>query len=50
VFPTIHESNNPIIRFIGGLALPLLVPRVGANHPDDAFAPDNLAVLAQLLN
>lgn len=32
------------------LALALLVARVGANHPDDAFAPDDLAVFTQFLN
>ena len=33
-----------------GSALALLVTRVGANHPDDAFASDDLAVLAQFLD
>src|SRR5208283_3210692 len=34
----------------GCLALPLFVPGVSADHPDNAFAPDNLAILAKLLN
>jgi hypothetical protein len=29
----------------GYLSLPLLVTRIAADNPDDAFAPDNLAVL-----
>jgi hypothetical protein len=33
-----------------GLALPLLVTRVGANHADDAFAANYFAVFAKLLN
>jgi hypothetical protein len=46
------QSNNPKIQESAsfGLALPLFVPRVGANHPNDAFAPDDLAILAQLFN
>jgi hypothetical protein len=28
-------------------ALPLFVAAVGADHPDDAFAPDDLAVFAK---
>ena len=32
------------------LTLPLLVPFVAANHPNDAFAPDDLAVLTQLFD
>src|SRR5262245_31916839 len=32
------------------LALPLLVPRVLADHPHDAVAPDDLAVAAHLLH
>lgn len=35
---------RPLSR--GRLALPLLVPWVDANHPDNAVAPDNLALLA----
>jgi hypothetical protein len=30
--------------------LPLLVPLVAANHPNDAFAPDDLAVFTQLFD
>jgi hypothetical protein len=33
-----------------GSALALLVPRVGADHADDAFAFDDFAILAKLLN
>jgi len=43
--PVFHHSNLPFSS-----ALPLLVPRVGADHPDDAFAPDDFAILTQLLN
>jgi hypothetical protein len=32
------------------LPLPLLVLRVGADHPDDALAVDDLAVVAHLLD
>jgi hypothetical protein len=32
------------------LALALFVARVRANHTDNAFAANNLAVLAKLLN
>ena len=32
------------------LALALFVAGVGANDPDDAFAPDDLAVFAKLFN
>jgi hypothetical protein len=31
-------------------ALPLLVARVSTDHPDDAFAANDLAILAKLLN
>jgi hypothetical protein len=36
--------------FLQSLALPLFVAAVCANDPDDAFAPDNFAVFAKLLN
>jgi hypothetical protein len=32
------------------LALALFVPGVGANHANDAFAPNDFAILAELLN
>jgi hypothetical protein len=32
------------------LALALLVARVGTNHADDAFAANDFAILAKLLN
>ena len=31
-------------------ALPLLMARVGTDHPDDTFAPNDFAILAKLLN
>jgi hypothetical protein len=31
-------------------ALPLFMARVGTDHPDDAFAANNFAILAKLLN
>jgi hypothetical protein len=31
------------------LSLPLLVPRIGADYPHHALAPDNLAIAADLL-
>jgi hypothetical protein len=34
----------------GESALPLLMARVGTNHPDDTLATNNLAILAKLLN
>ena len=36
--------------FLIGSALPLLVTAVGADHPDDAFAADDLAVFAKLFD
>src|ERR671918_1837576 len=49
--------STPAIRAIGatpsfGLpsTLPLLVPRVGADHDHTAVAPDDLALLADLLD
>jgi len=32
------------------LSLPLFVPGIGANHPDDAFAADNFAIFAELFD
>jgi hypothetical protein len=32
------------------LALPLFVPGIGADDPDDAAAPDDLAMLAKFLD
>jgi hypothetical protein len=37
-------------RYEIGSALPLFVTAVGANHPDDAFAADDLAVFAKLFD
>jgi hypothetical protein len=34
----------------GESALPLLMAGVGTDHPDDAFAANNFAILAKLLN
>jgi hypothetical protein len=31
-------------------ALALFVPGVGADHPDDALAPDDFAIFTQFLN
>jgi hypothetical protein len=45
--PLIQPTINPIFFM---LALPLLVPGVGADHTDDAFAANNLAILAKLLH
>jgi hypothetical protein len=33
-----------------GSTLPLFMAGIGANHTDDAFAFDNLAILAKLFN
>jgi hypothetical protein len=34
----------------GESTLPLFVAGVGTDHPDDAFAANNFAILAKLLN
>jgi hypothetical protein len=34
----------------GESALPLLMAGVGTDHPDDAFAANDLTILAKLLN
>jgi hypothetical protein len=44
--PFIQQSINPICM----LALTLLVAGVGADHTDNAFAANNFAILAKLLN
>jgi hypothetical protein len=38
------------MRAILRLTLPLFVTRIGADHPDDALAPDDLAMLAKLFD
>jgi hypothetical protein len=38
------------MRAINKLSLPLLVAFVAANHPDDAFAPDDFAVFAEFFD
>jgi hypothetical protein len=43
-FDTSHRLSFP------GLALPLLVPRVRADHPDPAAPADDLAPIADLLH
>jgi hypothetical protein len=43
--PLLRHSITPISS-----ALPLLVTAVGANDPDNAFAPDDFAILAKLLH
>ena len=54
-------TSTPMIRAIYSLnrlneldgwrsALPLLVARVGTDHANDAFAANDLAILAKLLN
>jgi hypothetical protein len=50
--PAIQHSDSFqffMVRFIL-LALALLVPGVGADHTDNAFALDNLAILAKLFD
>jgi hypothetical protein len=52
--PAIQHSDTLLfqffmLRFIL-LALALLVPGVGADHTDNAFALDNLAILAKLFD
>ena len=44
--PSVQPSINPVRM----LALPLFVSRVGADHTDNAFAANDLAVLAKLFD
>jgi hypothetical protein len=39
-----------LLEFLAPLPLPLLVLGIGADHPNDAFAVDDLAFVAHLLN
>src|SRR5829696_6714483 len=43
ILATLHILRGPRER--GRLTLPLLMPRIHANHPNHAVAPDDLALL-----
>jgi hypothetical protein len=44
----LHPAFNPKSKIV--LPLPLLMLRIGADHPDHALAVDDLAVIAHLFN
>ena len=44
------NADDTSHKLINGLALPLFMPRVGANHADHAFSANNFAIFAKLFN
>jgi len=50
LFVAKRETLYYILECIIRLSLPLFVPRIGADYPHHAFAPDNLAIAANLFH
>ena len=48
VLSLIQQSKNPFILFM--LALALFVAGVGADHANDALAPDNFTIFAKFFD